>query len=238
MYKRVRPISQLQQNPDDNHIPPLLILTSATLLVGRIINSPGRLLVKHIILRLLLALLTFSAGVGLHRLTSKRKPVEKSAISELYRSSRASVAPTSHFLFRGESVLPSSRVICDYNPAKFDPVAELHAVGKKKKCLAAVSFLLLSTGTDGQVTVSISDLGGQETPETKLALVTDRRLFFVTDQTSDGFEYRFDGEFLLSGTLYEAPEGKVVLKGTLTKSKNGRAVVEWPLKFEVVQDRC
>ena len=193
---------------------------------------------KHLILRLLLALLTFSAGVVLHRITSKRKPVERSATFELYRSSRVSVAPTSHFLFRGESVLPSPRVICDYDPANFDPVAELHAVGKKNKSLAAVSFLLLSTGTDTQVTVSISDLGGHETPDTKFALVTDRRLFFVTDQTSDGFEYRFDGEFLQSGILYEAPEGKVVLKGTLLKSKNGRTVVEWPLKFEVVQDQC
>lgn len=190
---------------------------------------------KHLILRLLVALLTFSTAVGLDRLRSKRKPVEKSAVFELYRSTRA---PTSHFTFRGGSVLPSPQVICDYDPAKFDPVAELHAVGKKKKSLAAVSFLLLSTGTDKQVTVSISDLGGQETPETKFAFVTDRRLFFVTGPASDGFEYRFDGEFFQSGTLYEAPEGKVVLRGTLTKSKNGRTVVEWPLKFEVVQDRC
>ena len=191
---------------------------------------------KHLTVRLVILLLTFSLGLGLDRLTSKQKDVEKTT-SGSYEA-KASVAPASHFLFRGESVSPSSRVICDYDPTKFEPIAELTAMGKRKKSVQAVSFLLLPTGVNNQVTVDISDLGGQETPETNFALVTNKRLFFVTDKTSDGFEYRFDGEFLQSGTLYEAPEGKVVLKGTLIKSKNGRTVVQWPLKFEVVQDRC
>jgi hypothetical protein len=135
---------------------------------------------------------------------------------------------------------PKATIICDYDPDEFYPVADLYLIGKVPESIGdtSVNFLIMSSEVEDQVTVSISELGGRETPKTNFALVTSRRLFFVTDKTADGFEYRFDGQFLCQGDLYDAPEGKAVLKGTLTQSKNGRTVAEWPMRFAVVHEGC
>ena len=241
-YHRLKPGVQ---SSDDSHIPALLVLTSAKLLVGRIINSPGRLLVKHLILRLLLALLTFSTGVGLDRLTSTRKSVEKAATNLSY--SRNSVAPASHFLFHGES--PSSvsplkpRLIFDYDPEKFWPVGDYAFTGKRPKGLSwddsfFITIWQVDNSDDDYVRFSIFDDRGNTDLSASFALVTERRLFFVTQPSPEGFLYRFDGEFLRRGVIFDSAEGEVVLKGTLTKSKGDRTVAEWPVRFAVVHDGC
>ena len=195
---------------------------------------------KPLILRVIVALLTFSAGVGFDRLrTSKPKPVEKT--TQIVASEPTSFVPAP--LLPVIPTSPTPTIICDYDPLKFEPIATFYVISQKPRTfgdydLSPIYFEILPTEREGQVNVRISDFGGHETPPTEFALVTDRRFFFVTGQTSDGYEYRFDGEFLRRGILYDAREGKAVLKGTLTKARNGRTVFEWAMKFGIVYDEC
>ena len=85
---------------------------------------------------------------------------------------------------------------------------------------------------------SVFDERGNTDLWASFALVTERRLFFVTQPTDQGFVYRFDGEFLRRGVIFDSDEGEPVLKGTLTKSKNNRTLVEWPVKFKVIHQGC
>jgi len=245
-YHRLKPGGV--PNSDDSHIPTLLVLTLAKLLTECIINSPGRLLVKHPILRLLLAVLTFSIGVGLDRLTTKRRSVVEAAANVMYEARRP-VAPTPHFIFRGESALPVSppkpTLIFDYDLQKFYPLADYALTGKRPKGLSKDDSFFVTiwhlddTDTSHDyVAFSIFDERGNTDLFASFALVTERRLFFVTQPTDEGFVYRFNGEFLRRGVIIDSAEGEVVLKGTLTKTKHDRTLVEWPVRFKVIHEGC
>jgi hypothetical protein len=237
-YHRLKPGGV--QKSDDSHIVALLVLTSAKLLVGRIINSPGRLLVKHLILRLLVALLTFSAGWGLDRLLTWRpNQLERATlnVSDKPIAAEAVIArpiPVSP---------PKPTLIFDYDTKKFEPLADYAFTGKRPKGLSwDDSFFIKIWHWDESsrdyVWFSVFDERGNTDLWASFALVTERRLFFVTQPTDEGFVYRFDGEFLRRGVIFDSAEGEVVLKGTLTKSKDNRTLVEWPVKFKVVHQGC
>jgi hypothetical protein len=217
-----------------------MILTSAKVLgVTHYRASQEVLPVKHLIPRLTIALLTFSVGIGTDLLlASKPKPIEKT--SQIPISEPMGFIPVTAPSLPAIPIPETPKIICDYDPTKFDPTASLYVLSQKPKTFGDNDLFLeiFALADDPVARVEIVNLGGNETPPTEFALITDRRFFFVTRQTSDGFEYRFDGEFLRRGVLYEAPEGKAVLKGTLTKSRNGRTVTEWALKFGVVYDGC
>jgi len=71
------------------------------------------------------------------------------------------------------------------------------------------------------------------------ALVTERRIFFVTSPTRESeVEYRFDGEFLTKDLSSVESKDKVALRGTLTKTKNGRKVAECVVSFRVEHLGC
>ena len=201
---------------------------------------------KHLILRLLVAVLTFSTGVGVNRLRPKRRSVVKATTNVMYETGR-SVAPAPHFIFRGESALPvitpKPTLIFDYDPKKFWPVAHYAFTGKRPKGLSVDdSFFIkiwhFDEQSDDSVWFSVFDERGNTDLWASFALVTERRLFFVTQPTDEGFVYRFDGEFLRSGVIFDSAEGEVVLSGTLTKSKDNRTLVEWPVKFKVIHHGC
>jgi hypothetical protein len=220
----------------------LLVLTSAKLLVGRIINSPGRLIVKHLILRLLVALLTFSAGWGLDRLlTSRPKQLERATPNVSYEP----IAAEAVIATPVPVSTPKPTLIFDYDTQKFYPLADYVLTGKRPKVLSnddsffVTIWHLDDTDTSHDyVEFSIFDERGNTDLLASFALVTERRLFFVTQPTDEGFVYRFDGEFLRRGVIFDSAEGEVVLKGTLTKSKDNRTLVEWPVKFKVIHQGC
>jgi len=195
-----------------------------------------------LIVRLLFALLTFSAGVGLDRvLTSRPNKIEKATpiVSKEAIPAEAVIAapvPVSP---------PKPTLIFDYDLEKFYPLADYALAGKRPKGLSSDdSFFVTIWHLDDtdtshdHVEFSIFDERGNTDLLASFALVTEQRLFFVTQPTDEGFVYRFDGEFLRRGMIVDSAEGEVVLKGTLTKTKDNRTLVEWPIKFKVIHQGC
>ena len=193
-----------------------------------------------LVVRLLIAVLTFSAGVGLDRLlTSRPNQLEKAT------------PIVSHEPIAAETVIaapmaispPKPTLIFDYDTQKFEPLAHYAFTGNRPKGLSRDdSFFIkiwhLDDTSDDSVWFSILDDRGNTDLWASFALVTERRLFFVTQPTDEGLVYRFDGEFLRRGVIFDSAEGEVVLKGTLTKSKDNRTLVEWPVKFKVIHQGC
>jgi len=193
-----------------------------------------------LIIRLLVAVLTFSAGLGLDRLlTSRPKQLERATPNVAQKP----IAAEAVIAVPMSIIPPKPTLIFDYNPEKFWPVANYAFTGKRPKGLAwDDSFFIKIWHWDeslhNYVWFSVFDERGNTDLWASFALVTERRLFFVTQPTDEGFVYRFDGEFLRGGVIFDSAEGEQVLKGTLTKSKNNRTLVEWPVKFKVVHEGC
>jgi len=188
----------------------------------------------------MITLLTFSTAIGVDRLlTSRLEPVVQTTpilSSDPIAAESVMAAPT--------PVSPSKpTLIFDYDPEKFWPVAHYALTGNRPKGLSRDdSFFIKIWHFDNSdkdfVWFSIDDERGNTDLWASFALVTERRLFFVTQPSDLGFVYRFDGEFLRRGVIFDSAEGEVVLKGTLTKSKDNRTLVEWPVKFKVVHQGC
>jgi len=198
--------------------------------------------VKHLILRLLVALLTLSAGVGLDRLlTSRPHQLEKATPIVSYEPITAEAV-----IARPMPVSPPKpTLIFDYDLQKFDPFGHYAFTGKRPKgLLKDDSFFIVIWHLDDTDTshdyvwFSVFDERGNTDLFASFALVTERRLFFVTQPTDEGFVYRFDGEFLRHGVIFDSAEGEVVLKGTLIKSRDNRTLVEWPVRFKVIHEGC
>ena len=196
--------------------------------------------VKQLIVRLMITLLTFSTAIGVDLLlTSRPKPVVQTTpilSSGPIAAESVMAAPT--------PASPSKpTLIFDYDPEKFWPVAHYAFTGKRPRGLSwDDSFFIKIWHVDNHdkdsVWFSIFDERGNTDLWASFALVTERRLFFVTQPTDEGFVYRFDGEFLRRGLIFDSAEGEVVLKGTVTKSKDDRTVAEWPVRFAVVHNGC
>jgi len=196
--------------------------------------------VKYLILRLLVALLTFSAGLGLDRfLTSRPNQLQRATPNVSYEPIAAEAAIAAPMPVSP----PKPTLIFDYDLEKFDPQAHYAFTGKSPKGLSRDdSFFIkiwhMDETSHDSVWFSVWDERGNTDLWASFALVTERRLFFVTQPTDEGFVYRFDGGFLRRGYIFDSAEGEVVLKGTLTKSKNNRTVVEWPVRFKVIHQGC
>src|SRR5215470_309508 len=191
-----------------------------------------------LIVRLLVAALTFSVGVGLDRLLTSRPNQLEKATPIVLNKPIAIAAPT--------PVRPAKpTLIFDYDLEKFYPLADYALTGKRPKGLSKDDSFFITiwhlddTDTSHDyVEFSIFDERGNTDLLASFALVTERRLFFVTQPTDEGFVYRFNGEFLRRGVIIDSAEGEVVLKGTLTKTKHDRTLVEWPVRFKVIHEGC
>jgi len=195
---------------------------------------------KHLLLRLIVALLTFSTAVGFDGLLiSQPSSVEK--VLPIDSCASTSVVTMGPVLPTPLST-PKPTLIFDYDPEKFWPEGNYAIVGKRPKGFSRDDYFFIEIWqgdhTDEHVWFSILDDRGNTDLSASFALVTDQRLFFVTQPSPDGLVYRFDGEFLRRGEIFDAPEGTAVLKGVLTTSKNDRTVAEWPMRFAIVHDGC
>lgn len=137
---------------------------------------------------------------------------------------------------------PKAIEILDYDVEKFSPEGSYELVGKTPKGFEDFAYFSIypeettTTVTMGLLKPSLDyDYIDRNTV---FALVTPKRIVFVTEAFENGFEYRFEGQFLRGKVLIDYPEGTVVLQGTLTKSRNGRTVAEATVKFKMIYDAC
>ena len=195
---------------------------------------------SKLIIRLLVAVLTFSAGLGLDRLlTSRSNQLERATPNVAYGPIAAEAVIARPIPIS----LPKPTLIFDYDKKEFEPNADYAFTGKRPRGLSRDDSFFITIwhwdeSSNDYVWFSVFDERGDTDLYASFALVTERRLFFVTQPTDEGFVYRFDGEFLRRGVIFDSAEGEVVLKGTLTKSKDNRTLVEWPVKFKVIHQGC
>lgn len=192
---------------------------------------------KRLLIHVLLMTITFGFGLGLDWLVPKRKvnnarPIEK---VDLVMPQVVAVPPLSGV---APATTPKPMLIFDYDPSRFTPDGVYFINGPTPHEFREFNAFDLSwggikgelSGYVGMQTYSNNEYGGQPAV---FALVTERRLFFVTSRFENGIEYRFDGEFLLRDIESNADKAISVLRGKLTKTKNDQKIAERVLDFRV-----
>jgi hypothetical protein len=188
---------------------------------------------RQLMVHVVLMVITFGLGLGVDWLIPKRKvdnvrPVERVEVA----------APTLVETLPAPPVLPAATptpyLVFDYDPSSFTPDGVYLINGPTPHEFREFNAFDLSrheqsSGYVGIQTYSDNVYGGQPA---SFALVTDRRLLFVTSQDKNGIEYRFDGEFVANPKSH-IDTNVTVLRGMLTKSRNGRRIAERQLNFRL-----
>lgn len=202
---------------------------------------------KRLIFYVGMMLVTFALGIAVHGLFWQ----PRINFDPPPRAQAVSLAPVE---LRKEPIAPISLVtaatpepilVLDYDREKFSPWGVFYIMGNKPKAFA--NFHSLEVGLNAHVEagegyISVNTLrpdANWDSARANFALVTERRLFFVTSPTRNSeVEYRFDGQFLR--TNFDAVKGKkiAVLRGTLTKTKNGRKIAEHTSSFRMEHLGC
>jgi hypothetical protein len=196
---------------------------------------------KRLILQFLFCVLTFSVGVAVQRILAikhhlgpapKVQAIEPVSLLKVETPPPISPPP------------PTPNLILDYDPLKFYPGGSYQLIGKPPKGLREFNSLELALGEiDGRPSGAIVVFANLEmefeNESLVFGLVTPRHLYFLTSPSvKEGFQYRFDGEFIGGNMTSDVPEGKTVIKGTLTKLKDGQKIAEALVKFGVIHDHC
>ena len=196
----------------------------------------------RLILRLMMAMLTFGFGVALERFLISPRPAEVPKVQTAERCDPSRIEVRTIFAPPPPAPSPSPHVIFDYDPVTFDTYGAYLIAGKRPKDFDEFSYLMISPYVQegklrGDVWIRTETETTAESREATFALVTQRRVVVVSRQASnDGFEYRFDGEFLYKNlSAVTNNENKPVLRGTLTKTKNGQKVAEAVVSFWLEQ---
>lgn len=200
---------------------------------------------RRFVLWIIVIMSTFMIGVGIDRAlqyfsaTDAPAPARFEPVAIYFPQSENDIAQTVTALTPTEPAKPRPILILDYDQEKFHPAGVFHAIGPIPREFAEIDCIevgIIGVTGVGRSYISVHALNEPEadSADVVFALVTERRLFFVTEQMPDsGFEYRFDGEFL--HTDFEAVSGTntVVLRGTLTKTRNGQTIAERTVSFRV-----
>ena len=199
---------------------------------------------NRLLLRVLVLTITFICGFGVDFLVSRRwvKRAAKVESIELVTPTvtepkyvqvvQAATAPT-----------PAPNLILDFDEKQFLPDGGYYIIGPVPTALQEFRSLELYSGFHdeppmGYIGVDIYLDGRHQAGPAVFALVTERRLFFVTSSTTEGNEYRFDGEFLRKDVGSGADQNISVLRGKLTKTKKGRKLVERLVNFRFEYTGC
>jgi len=184
---------------------------------------------KTLLLCLLTPLFTFSLGMGVDRVFSQR-PIEAApTVVKTREEVTPEAAPAATAIETPILPTPGLTLVLD-NPTKIlGNYAAFSIIGPKPREFPYFDFIEVALSVEGLPDfISVYESTSETSYEyhTSFAVVTNRKLFFVTSQTDSGFEYRFDGEFVR--TDFERISGKkeVALRGTLTKTKDGQTVAE------------
>ena len=196
---------------------------------------------RRVILWIVAILITFTLGTGadsLGRYLFKNEP-PAAAKPEIEVAAPVVVTPTP-----AAETAPAPNLILDYNKEKFDHYGALYIMGPAPEGFR--HFDSIALGISGTLQEESSDYitvygGGEkgEWAEANFALVTERYLYFTTNSDhEEGFQYRFEGEFLVKDFSSIEGKNKAAVRGTLTKSKNGRTIAEQTITFRVEYMGC
>lgn len=201
---------------------------------------------KSVLLFLLTPLITFTLGVGVTRLLTKTPAVETppqpvvERLTDIPAPDAQSYAPAPQV----QSQPPAPTFILDYPDKAYGIAATFFITGEKPKEFRDFNFIEVYIPGDRNVnTASISVLEEANKVwnsfNASFALVTERKLFFVTSKgTESDFEYRFEGEFVQRDFQNLAGKEVVALRGTLTKTKDGRKIAEGTFNFYIEHVGC
>ena len=190
-------------------------------------------------------MVTCAVGVGLnygvHCLSRRKTPAVATVQPAL-----VDIAPTTHEfpVFVAPTVTPSysrpTNLVLDYDLDKYARYGELHILGSAPEGFEDFYFIALSLGAGGHVDypgyiqVYTGSDDNWDSAAATFALVTDRLLYFTTEPSEEhGFEYRFEGEFLVKDFESVAGKNKAAVRGKLTKFRNGRKLAEQTLTFRM-----
>ena len=194
---------------------------------------------KNLVLYPLTPLMTFALGVGIDRLIWQR-PLETVPTVVVEQHREMLPTPAEPVQARVEPPLPPATqepiLILDYPSEAFGIHAGYFMMGSKPKEFADFQFLevVLSDHDSNNFITLYENSELLEDYSAVFALVTERRLFFVTSKgISSDFEYRFEGEFVQTDFDKVAGKNIVALRGTLTKTKDGRKIAEHVVSFRM-----
>jgi hypothetical protein len=206
---------------------------------------------KRFYLHGLVMLLTFAFGFGVERLIQYRPGNEVAPVSQLPPDNlniipfpTTSVMPIATIAAE-PSAPPTATLILDYDRKKIIRYGIFYIYGRTPREFAdfhSIELDLIGAERPYNGYISINTVLAVDRYDRAMstfALVTERRLFFVTSPTRESeVEYRFDGEFLTKDLDSMQGENKAALRGTLTKTKNGRTIAERVVSFRVEHMGC
>ena len=133
--------------------------------------------------------------------------------------------------------------VLDYDPKSFYPDGFYYIIGKKPKEFRELDSFEMwfdpgNPQLPGSITVYVVTDTTASGQNAVFGFVSKRRLFFVTQESAEGYSYRFDGEFLRTDTENVEGTNIVVIRGKLTKSHNGRTIVERVVSFRLERHSC
>jgi len=199
---------------------------------------------RRVILWIVAILITFGIGMGADSLSrylfTNETPATNLKAAPLEAAAPV-VAPTVPF---PEPAAPAPNLILDYDQEKIDHYGALYIMGPAPKGFR--NFECIALGLSGAHAHEDSDYigvyGDQSTGDwtpANFALVTERYLYFTTEPSKEhGFQYRFEGEFLVKDFTTVEGKHKAAVRGTLTKSKNGHTIAEQTVTFKMEYMGC
>jgi hypothetical protein len=185
---------------------------------------------RRAVLWIIVIMTTFMIGIGIDR------AVEYFVVSEL--PAPADPQPVAVYFpdTRNEIVttLAKPNLILDFDPEKFSPSGYLEIMKPAPQDFKDLEYIALELykGENGESPVNIyvsigKALDHHELASADFALVTEQTLYFTTAPSDlNGFQYKFDGEFLVRDFESVAGKNIATVRGKLTKSKKGRVLAE------------
>lgn len=196
---------------------------------------------RRTILWIIAIMISFAIGTGTDSL---RHYLVRKELPKVEAPPAAVAAPVAATPTR--AVIPRQSLILDYDPQKFVPLVTLYILGPAPKGFSDFDFIQVDVpvGDDvdyhGYIAVySGSNQKHSETAPANFALVTQHTLYFTTSPSqANGFEYHFDGQFLVKDFQSVAGKNMAAVRGVLTKSRDGRTIAEHTITFRIEYGDC
>lgn len=203
---------------------------------------------RRILIGIAALLITFATGTGAdsfrrYLFTPEPVTVEKDEPATPVVAAPVIVTPAP---VTPPATKPETRpnLILDYNLEKFDHYGTLNIMGPKPEGFQDFECIALGLPgiheSEGFESISIGTNGtSYETIQANFALVTEKYLYFTTEPGPErGYQYRFEGEFLVKNFGPVMGKNIGAVRGTLTKSRNGRTLAEHTVTFWVDYMGC
>ena len=194
---------------------------------------------RRVILWIVTILITFAVGTGFDSLWHYRSTKESPVTAKLEVAT-----PVVEKLPPIPVPAPKPNLILDYNREKIDHFGALYIMGpapegfRDFECIA-LGLSGVHDDEDSDYIIVYGDKSTSEWIPANFALATERYLYFTTEPGKEqGFQYRFEGEFLVKDFRPVEGKNRAVVRGTLTKSKNGRTLAEQTVTFRMEYMGC